>query len=54
VVLSRELTAPQTTLTAAEEAALLPGAPHYAFEVRVAQISAAFGPGAPRHEHIYL
>jgi hypothetical protein len=48
VVLAREATAPEVVVTAAEEAALLPGGPHLAFEVRVAQLSETYGMGAAR------
>lgn len=53
VVLSREVTTPATTVTASEESALFADAPRYAFEVRIAQVSSAFGPGAPRQATVY-
>jgi hypothetical protein len=54
VVLARETTTAETTVTAAEEASFLPGAPHYAFEVRVTQMSESYGLGAPRHAVVYI
>ncbi len=53
-VLTREVTAPAALVTAAEEAAALPGGPHPAFEVRVAQISAAYGAGQARQAMVYI
>jgi hypothetical protein len=54
VVLSRDVSAAQTIVTAAEEASVLPGGPHYAFRVRIAQVSAAYGAGARRSAFVYL
>lgn len=45
-VWSAETTAPEALLSTAEEAALFPGGPHYAFAARVAQLSPAYGAGA--------
>jgi hypothetical protein len=53
-VLTREVVAQEALVTAAEEAALLPGGPHFSFEVRVAQISAAYGPGAVRQAMVHI
>jgi hypothetical protein len=54
VILAREVTGAQTLVTAAEETALLPVAPHHAFAVRVAQISASYGVGAQRQAFVYI
>lgn len=54
VVLSRDLATAVTTLTAGEESALFMDAPRYQFDVRVTQLSTAFGPGTPRRAWVYV
>jgi hypothetical protein len=48
IVLSREVSAPGTSFTLAEEALLFADAPRDAFTIRVAQYSSAYGYGTPR------
>ncbi len=47
-VWAQEAAAPEIVLPAADEAVLFPDAPKARFVVRVAQLSDAFGPGAPQ------
>ncbi|MGD2133233.1 MAG: glycoside hydrolase/phage tail family protein [Maricaulaceae bacterium] len=53
-VFSETVNTPECEITTSEESALFPGAPLYAFEVRVTQLSSTFGAGVPRRETVYV
>jgi hypothetical protein len=53
-VWTTEVAVPEALLTSADEAALFPGAPLTAFDLRVAQISERAGAGAARRAVVHL